>query len=157
MSPCALGEMGKCLSPCDGSVSLEVYGGVVTDLRSALTSAPDPVIAALTSRMNLLAAAERFEDAGTVRDRLAAFVRSASRTQRLHALTRCSELVAARRDDDRRWGVHVVRHGLLGADRAGRCHFESPPRAPWLTSRLDFSLPPRAFQIRRSRGKSLSA
>ncbi len=28
-SACALGEMGKCLSPCDGSVSLEAYDGVV--------------------------------------------------------------------------------------------------------------------------------
>jgi DNA polymerase-3 subunit epsilon len=114
-SSCALGEMGKCLSPCDGSVSLETYDGVVTDLRAALTQAPDPVVAAMTSRMNLLAAGERFEEAGTMRDRLAAFLRSASRTQRLRGLTRCSELVAARRDDDRRWCVHVVRHGRLAA------------------------------------------
>ncbi len=72
-------------------------------------------MSALTSRMNLLAAGERFEDAGLVRDRLAAFIRSASRTQRLRGLTRCSELVAARREDDGRWAVHVVRHGRLAA------------------------------------------
>jgi DNA polymerase-3 subunit epsilon len=107
--------MGKCLSPCDGSVSLEVYDGVVTDLRSAVVQAPDPVVAALTGRMNLLAGSERFEDAGVVRDRLTAFIRSASRTQRLRGLTRCSELVAARREADGRWAVHVVRHGRLAA------------------------------------------
>jgi DNA polymerase-3 subunit epsilon len=114
-TPCALGEMGRCLSPCDGSVSAEVYHGVVSDLRATLGAAPDPVVAALTSRMSALAAAERFEDAGTVRDRLAAFVRSASRTQRLRGLTRCAELVAARREHEGRWSVHVVRHGRLAA------------------------------------------
>jgi DNA polymerase-3 subunit epsilon len=114
-SPCALGEMGKCLSPCDGSVSPEVYGGVVDALRATLSSAPDPVIAALSPRMAGLAADERYEDAATVRDRLGAFIRSASRTQRLRALTRCPEVVAARRGDDGLWAVHVVHHGRLAA------------------------------------------
>jgi DNA polymerase III subunit epsilon len=114
-SPCALGEMGRCLSPCDGSVASDVYDGVVTDLRDALVRAPDPVVAALTSRMVTLAAGERFEDAGVVRDRLAAFIRSASRTQRLRGLTRCADLVAARREAEGRWSVHVVRHGRLAA------------------------------------------
>ena len=31
------------------------------------------------------------------------------------ALTRCPEVVAARREDDGRWAVHVVRHGRLAA------------------------------------------
>jgi DNA polymerase-3 subunit epsilon len=114
MSPCALGEMGKCLSPCDGGVTNEVYAGVVTDLRMTLVQAPDPVVAALSGRMSLLAAGERFEDAGAVRDRLAAFLRAAARTQRLHALTRCPEVVAARRENGH-WAVHVVRHGRLAA------------------------------------------
>ena len=58
---------------------------------------------------------ERFEEAGVHRDRLAAFVRAAARTQRLSALTRCPEVVAARREDDGRWAVHVVRFGRLAA------------------------------------------
>jgi DNA polymerase-3 subunit epsilon len=65
--------------------------------------------------MDRLAASERFEDASTHRDRLSAFVRAASRRQRLGALTGCAEIVAARREDDRRWAVHVVRHGRLAA------------------------------------------
>ena len=65
--------------------------------------------------MARLAADERFEEAGVHRDRLAAFVRAAARTQRLAALTRCPEVVAARREDDGRWAVHVVRHGRLAA------------------------------------------
>ena len=115
LSACALGEMGRCLSPCDGSVSSETYDGVVTDLRETMFARPDPVIAALSSRMAALSGDERFEEAAAIRDRLAAFIRSAARTQRLVGLTRCTELVAARRNDDRRWEVHVVRHGRLAA------------------------------------------
>jgi DNA polymerase-3 subunit epsilon len=114
MSACVLAEMGKCLSPCNGSVSAADYAAVVADLRSALVAQPDPVVASLSRRMSRLAAASRFEDAGSWRDRLAAFLRGAARTQRLGALTRCAEVVAARREDDR-WSVHVVRHGRLAA------------------------------------------
>ena len=58
---------------------------------------------------------ERFEEAQVHRDRLSAFVRAAARTQRLSALTSCPEVVAARREDDGRWAVHVVRFGRLCA------------------------------------------
>ncbi len=115
MSPCALGEMGKCLSPCDGSVTADDYAAVVEDLRVSLVARPDSVVASISERMTALAASERFEDAGSYRDRLAAFIRGAARTQRIRALTRCPEIVAARREDDGRWGVHVVRHGRLAA------------------------------------------
>ena len=113
MSPCALGEMGKCLSPCDSSVGYDDYAHVVSDLRVSLLGRPDAVIASLSKRMTALAADERFEDATGLRDRLAAFIRGASRTQRLSALTRCPEIVAARHEDHGRWGVHVIRHGRL--------------------------------------------
>ncbi|MEP7090779.1 MAG: DEDD exonuclease domain-containing protein [Nocardioidaceae bacterium] len=114
MSACVLAEMGRCLSPCDGSVSPADYTTVVDQLRTSLTGPPDPVVASVSRRMALLSAASRFEDAGSWRDRLSSFLRGAARTQRLRALTRCPELVAARREDDR-WVVHVVRHGRLAA------------------------------------------
>jgi DNA polymerase-3 subunit epsilon len=107
--------MGKCLSPCNGSVSPERYAAVVDDLRTSLVSQPDSVIAKLSRRMAALSQDERFEDAASFRDRLAAFLRGAARTQRLKALTRCPEVVAARREEDGRWAVHVVRHGRLAA------------------------------------------
>ncbi|MDX6301104.1 MAG: polymerase subunit epsilon [Nocardioidaceae bacterium] len=114
LSACALAEMGKCLSPCNGSVSPEDYAALVARLRGALLARPDTVVASVSRRMELLAAASRFEDAISWRDRLSSFLRGAARTQRLRALTRCPELVAARREDDR-WAVHVVRHGRLAA------------------------------------------
>ncbi|MDP2772455.1 MAG: DEDD exonuclease domain-containing protein [Nocardioides sp.] len=114
-SACVLAELGRCLSPCDGSVDSDTYAAVVRQLRETLLRRPDDVVDLVNQRMAALAADERFEEAGVHRDRLAAFVRAAARTQRLSSLTRCSEVVAARREDDGRWAVHVVRHGRLAA------------------------------------------
>src|SRR4051794_21015448 len=114
LTPCALAEMGRCLSPCDSSVGADAYGELVDRLRSALRAAPDGVVDTLRSRMSTLADEERYEEAGRIRDRLSAFLRGAARTQRLAALSRCPEVVGARREDGC-WVVHVVRHGRLAA------------------------------------------
>ncbi|GAA4694659.1 DEDD exonuclease domain-containing protein [Nocardioides nanhaiensis] len=114
-TPCVLAELGRCLSPCDGSTDHLTYGAVVRRLRDTLLERPDDVVEVVNARMAALAADERFEEAGTHRDRLAAFVRASARTQRLTSLTACAEVVAARKEDDGRWAVHVVRHGRLAA------------------------------------------
>ncbi|WP_345893769.1 hypothetical protein [Nocardioides sp. TF02-7] len=88
-SACVLAELGRCLSPCDGSVDLLTYGAVVRQLRDALLRHPDDVVELVNAKMAGLAEQERFEEAGAQRDRLAAFVRGAARTQRLTSLTRC--------------------------------------------------------------------
>jgi len=112
---CVLAEMGRCLSPCDGSVAPGPYARVVERLRHALLADPREVVAAAESKMASLATHCRFEDAAVHRDRLTAFVRAAARRQRLSGLTRCPEVVAARRNDAGAWEVHVVRHGRLAA------------------------------------------
>ena len=114
-SPCVLAEMGRCLSPCDGSVEMDHYAALVATVRENLLERADEVVDALTARMDRLASDERFEEAGVHRERLSAFLRAASRTQRLGSLSSCAELVAARREADHRWAVHVVRHGRLAA------------------------------------------
>jgi len=114
-TPCVLAEMGRCLSPCDGSVDEATYAALVRQLRDTLLRRPDEVVEAINARMTALATEERFEEAGIHRDRLAAFLRAAARTQRLSALTRCPEVIAARREDDGRWAVHVIRRGRLAA------------------------------------------
>ncbi|MEV7428762.1 DEDD exonuclease domain-containing protein [Nocardioides sp. NPDC092400] len=114
-TPCVLAELGRCLSPCDGTVDHDTYAAVVRQLRDSLLRRPDRVVEQVNARMEALAADERFEEAGVHRDRLAAFIRAASRTQRLSALTRCPEVIASRRGDDGRWAVHVVRYGRLAA------------------------------------------
>ena len=114
-SPCVLAEMDRCLSPCDGSVTADHYARLVAEVRDHLLRRADLVVDAVRARMDRLVEGERFEEAQVHRDRLAAFLRAASRTQRLGALSGCAELVAARREDDHRWAVHVVRWGRLAA------------------------------------------
>ena len=114
LTPCVLAEMRRCLAPCDQSVQPEEYAEVVSGLRTTLVASPLDVVTALTRRMDVLAGDERFEEAGRYRDRLSAFLRGAARSQRLTALTRCPEIVAARREDGQ-WVVHVIRHGRLAA------------------------------------------
>jgi DNA polymerase-3 subunit epsilon len=114
-SPCALAEMGRCLSPCDGSVTSSVYAATVADLRRSLEASPAVVMSAINARMATLSVSERYEEAMAHRNRMVNFVRAAARLQRLQGLTSCSELVCARRNDADKWEVHVVRHGRLAA------------------------------------------
>lgn len=114
LSACALAEMQRCLSPCNQAVSAERYAEVVADLRGSMLSSPADVVTTLEQRMAVLAGDERFEDAGRVRDRLSAYLRGAARTQRVTALSRIPELVAARKEGGR-WVVHVIRHARLCA------------------------------------------
>ncbi|MGN6781811.1 MAG: DEDD exonuclease domain-containing protein [Marmoricola sp.] len=119
-TPCVLAEMSRCLAPCTGDLPADRYADLVRRVRDALLHDADEVVDTLEERMRLLARDERFEDAALHRDRLAAFVRAASRRQRLGALTGCPEIVAARREEDRAtgrpvWNVHVVRYGRLAA------------------------------------------
>ena len=51
VSPCVLAEMGRCLSPCDGSVDATTYAAVVRQLRDNLLSRPDDVVELITRRM----------------------------------------------------------------------------------------------------------
>ena len=101
--------------PCDGSANADDYTVTVDALRRSLDASPEVVTAAIRRRMARCAPTERFEEATSHRNRMTSFIRAAARSQRLRALTRCAEIVAARRDDQGRWEVHVVRHGRLAA------------------------------------------
>ena len=111
-SACVLAEMGRCGAPCEGALPAEAYAAVVADVRAAVDDDPAPVLDAHHDRFDRLVAQQRFEEAGTHRDRLVAFVRAAARSQRAAALVRIDELVpAAPRDGG--WEIHLVRRGRL--------------------------------------------
>jgi DNA polymerase-3 subunit epsilon len=119
---CVLAELGKCPAPCEHRISVEEYESrAAAPLRTAVTGDPQAMLDQLLARIGVLAAAERYEEAGVVRSRMAAFLRVTLRMQRLSALTSIAEVVAARRRGDQ-WEIAVVRHGRLAA--AGT----SPPR-----------------------------
>jgi DNA polymerase-3 subunit epsilon len=120
-SVCVLGEIGKCGAPCIGGVDQGGYDEVVTAVRAAMADDPGALVERLAARIRALVATERFEDAAEVRDRMAAFLRGATRAQRTAPLARIPELAAAKRTDDGGWELVLVRHGkLAGTARVGR-------------------------------------
>ncbi|QXJ25261.1 DEDD exonuclease domain-containing protein [Actinomadura graeca] len=139
---CALAEIGRCGAPCDGRESEGDYGVHATTARTIMEGDVRPVVAAAQVRIDRLSAELRYEEAAAQRDRLAAFVRAAARGQRLGALARLPQMVAARPAFDNGWELAVVRYGRLAA--AGTV----PPGAdPWpyvraLTATAETVFPP---------------
>ena len=118
---CVLAEMGRCAAPCIGGVDVETYGETVALAQAALRTDTRPVVTGLRERMTELSEQERFEDAGAVRDRLAALVRGVARSQRTAPLLRIPEIVAARRTPTGGWDIVCIRHGrLAGSTSAPR-------------------------------------
>ncbi|HZB50547.1 MAG TPA: DEDD exonuclease domain-containing protein, partial [Mycobacteriales bacterium] len=114
-SACALAEMDRCGAPCEGRISQEEYGAHAEVVRQAVRGDPRPVTGPLLRKVERLAAAGRFEQAATVRDRLATFARACARVQRITGLTAIEHLVAARPDGSGGWELAVVRRGRLVA------------------------------------------
>lgn len=141
-SACALAEMGRCCSPCDGSVDVEAYAAHADLARVALTGDVRAVVAAVERRMATLARAERYEDAAVWRERLSALVRACHRTQRLAMLAAQPELVAARPTAERGWEVHVVRHGQLAAAASVPPGVDPRPRVDTLVATAALVTPP---------------
>nr|WP_281281017.1 DEDD exonuclease domain-containing protein [Actinocorallia herbida] len=121
---CALPELGRCGSPCDGRETPEAYAGHVALARAAMTGDAGPVVRAARGRIDRLAGELRYEEAAQRRDRLAAFLRAAWRAQRFAALAACPELVAARPGPSGGWELAVIRRGRLAATGV------IPPGAP---------------------------
>lgn len=120
---CALAELGRCPAPCEHRIDPAGYARLAVDpLREAVGADPQPLVDTLLGRIDSLAASQRYEEAATVRARLAALLRVTVRMQRLTALSGIAELVAARRAEHGGWELAIVRHGRLAA--AG----VSPPR-----------------------------
>jgi DNA polymerase III subunit epsilon len=115
---CLLAGLGRCGAPCEGGESVESYAHHVAAAQVAMTTDPAVVVAATTTRIRPLVAAQRFEDAATHRDRMLTFLRAAARGQRLAAFTGLPLVVAARPTTDQGWHVVVVRHGRLSATAA---------------------------------------
>jgi DNA polymerase-3 subunit epsilon len=128
-----LAELGRCGAPCAGGETVEQYAQHAAEVREAFTADAGELVSRLLGRIERLAAAQRYEDAAVHRNRLAAFVRAAARSQRMAALAAVPELAAARRLEQGGWEMHVVRCGRLAA--AGT----SPPGAhprPYLDALL---------------------
>ncbi|MPZ26294.1 MAG: DEDD exonuclease domain-containing protein [Micromonosporaceae bacterium] len=110
---CVLAELGRCLAPCQHQVTVDGYEErAARPVREAFAGDPGPVVAALRSRIGRLSQAGRYEEAATVRERLATLLRACVRGQRRAGLAGLAEVCAARPVGGG-WELAVVRHGRL--------------------------------------------
>lgn len=117
---CALAEMKRCLAPCELDERADAYAEVVKQVRQAVTSDVRPVLTSVSDRLERLVSQERFEEAQVLSARLSGYARTTLRRQRIAALARCDEIVAAQRildegRDQGGWRIHVIRRGRLCA------------------------------------------
>ncbi len=115
---CVLAGIGRCRAPCESfraATSQVEYAALTELVRSAWAGDVRPLVDPLRQRLAALAAAQRFEHAAVVRDRIASVVRACARMQRLAAITAIEELIAAAPDGDGGWELSVIRHGRLAA------------------------------------------
>ncbi len=115
---CPAGRIG---TPTDATQ----YAPAPRAVRELFTGGDDRPLHAMRERLETCSAAENFEAAARARDRTVAVVRALHRTQRLAALARIAELVAARRAEAGGWEFAVIRYGRLAA--AGTAARGVPP------------------------------
>jgi DNA polymerase III subunit epsilon len=143
-APCALADMGRCAAPCDGRVGLERYAELVRHLLSSLQR-PGGLLEALEARMAGLAAQERFEEAGLVRDRLRALAEILQRSRQEAWLVGAGGMVLTTQDGAR---VHMESGAVARGDGVGPIPLPCPPdRADelaaarsWIAARRDLRL-----------------
>ena len=114
-TPCALGEMNKCIAPCVDGSDTTSYTELISQFTAALTFDTSPVAEVAESKMSALASAERFEEAAAYRDRLRSYAQGAARLSTIRQLSVIPELVAAAPTADGGWDIHVIKHGWLAS------------------------------------------
>lgn len=117
-SACALAGIDRCAAPCEDGISPADYAVLADTVVDAWQADVRRLIEPLRERLIGLSAAQRYEEAATIRDRIATLVRSCARMQSLTALIRIEELVAARPDGAGGWHLAVIRRGRLVAAAA---------------------------------------
>jgi len=68
---CLFYQINKCLAPCEGKVTPEAYGKIVTEAKHAIVKRKK-LISTLEEKMTNLALQERYEEAGAMRDNIQA-------------------------------------------------------------------------------------
>jgi len=76
---CAFAQLGVARCPCDGSLTTNEYTHVISRLLNALDHDPDVLLSPIRHKMIDLAATQRYEEAGWMRDRYRALARALER------------------------------------------------------------------------------
>ncbi len=118
---CALGEMGRCLAPCQLGPAVDDYSRVVEQVRIALGVDVRRVLDGVSERLARLVMQQRFEEAAALRRRLDTYSSTVLRLERVRSLARCAQIVAAAPGSmPGAWQIHVIRHGQLAGAATSR-------------------------------------
>jgi DNA polymerase-3 subunit epsilon len=128
-APCTPAQLGVAQCPCAGVGDAATYANAVDIARRAFGGDPGPVAARLHERMTELAAAQRFEEAAMVRDRLSALLGAVKRQRLVGALRAAGRLSVRRRHST--WVIDEARLVDVAVDgTAGRALPVDPPEPP---------------------------
>ncbi|MFF7943137.1 DEDD exonuclease domain-containing protein [Nocardia gamkensis] len=119
---CPPALVGGCPAGSTGNpLDMAQYAPAPALVRSLFAGHSDAPIRSILDRIETHSRAQHFEAAARLRDRAARVVRALRRTQRLAALARIAELIAAHPDGDGGWEFAVIRYGrLAGSGTAPR-------------------------------------
>lgn len=113
-SPCAAGEMGKCGGPCSGTCDPADYAAAIAPVIELFAGNAHAFTSRMFDVMRQLGAAQRYEDAATLRDATQLILRTCARSESQVALSRAGVVGAVQRVENG-WVVVVLHRGLLAA------------------------------------------
>ncbi len=123
---CTAAQLGVSACPCAGAADPREYEAAVTRAARTLSGDAGDVVSDLQRRMELLAAAQRFEEAAFVRDRTSALTGALRRQALVQALFDGGRVEIE--DGRSRWVIEQAR--LLTVDTATLPGVVDPPPAP---------------------------
>ncbi len=107
--PCQFAQLGVAQCPCDGSLTAESYAPVVERFVEGIEHRPAVLLDPLAAKMTALSNAQRFEEAGWLRDRYRALARAIDRRRAWQTLTEARLL----RVESPSSGGALIDHGRL--------------------------------------------
>ncbi|MFI9403876.1 DEDD exonuclease domain-containing protein [Nocardia sp. NPDC052316] len=119
---CPPAVVGGCPAAVAGTpINTAEYAPTPALVRALFAGYSDAPLQSMLDRIETYSRAEHFEAAARLRDRVVAVIRALHRTQRLAAVARIAELIAAHPDGAGGWEFAVIRYGrLAGAGTAPR-------------------------------------
>ncbi|WP_084478896.1 DEDD exonuclease domain-containing protein [Nocardia jejuensis] len=118
---CPPAIVGGCpASTHNAPLYIEEYEPVPTAVRALFSGESDALLHEIRDKLETLSTAEHFEAAARLRDRTLTVIKALRRTQRLTALARIPELVAAHPDGAGGWEFAIIRHARLAAAGTAR-------------------------------------
>lgn len=108
---CAFGQMGKCAAPCHPG-SRDGYASLIAQVKESVESGGTWLLSALEERMHTYSQGLRFEEAGSMKDRIALLARYLHRRMVFESLTGAGDLIVSL-DRDGVTETTFIRSGLL--------------------------------------------